>query len=96
MSVIGLVFNVCSRNGDTTFSLFGRFVDGAILKELCVALLCLSLRDGSCESSLACVSWVKKDEGGKLYLSVVDMANRTCSIRQKSSGLQLYNVPMLT
>ena len=52
VAVIGLVLDVCGGNRDTTLSLFRRFVDSAILEELCVALLCLSLRDGGCEGCL--------------------------------------------
>ena len=52
VAVIGLVLDVCGGNRDTTLSLFRRFVDSAILEELCVALLCLSLGDGGCEGCL--------------------------------------------
>lgn len=40
------------RNGDTSLSLLGGLVNGAILKEVGQALLGLSLGDGSRESGL--------------------------------------------
>jgi hypothetical protein len=52
VAVVGRVLDVGGRNSDTTLSLFGRLVDGAILEELCVALFCLSLGDGCCEGGL--------------------------------------------
>lgn len=52
MTVIGLVFNVCCRDRDTTFPLLGSFVDGAIVKEVRQAFLGLSLCDGSCQCGL--------------------------------------------
>lgn len=47
MSVVRRVFDVCRRNGNTTFSLFRCLIDGAIFEEVCQPLLGLSLRDSS-------------------------------------------------
>jgi hypothetical protein len=52
VTIRGLVFDMRSRDGDTTFPLFGSFVDGAIIEELCKTLLCLTLRYGSSQGSL--------------------------------------------
>lgn len=46
MSVRGLVFDMCGRDGDTTFSFFGSFVDSAIFEEFCQTFFCLSFGDG--------------------------------------------------
>lgn len=50
--VIGRVLDVGGRNRDTTLSLFRGLVDRAILEELRVALLGLTLGDGCCEGCL--------------------------------------------
>lgn len=55
VSRIRLIFNVCRRDSDTTFSFFGSFVNGAIFEEVCKTFLGLSLRDRCRESSLAVV-----------------------------------------
>jgi hypothetical protein len=52
VAVVGRVLDVGGSNGDTTLALLRRLVDGAILEELCVALLGLSLGDGGCEGGL--------------------------------------------
>lgn len=52
MSVIRLVLDMGRRDGDTSLSLFGGFIDGAIFEVFGIAFLCLSLRDGSCEGGL--------------------------------------------
>ena len=78
MSGVGRVFDVGSRNGDTTLALFRRLVDGAILEELCVALFGLSLGDGGCESCLILlVSYdlMARGKGMVVYLSVINVAD---------------------
>jgi hypothetical protein len=52
MPGVGLVLDMGGCDGDTTLALLGRLVDFAILEELCVALLGLSLGDGGCEGCL--------------------------------------------
>lgn len=52
MTVIGFVFNVRRRDGDTTRLFLGRFIDGGIIAEVGIALGGLVLGDGSSESSL--------------------------------------------
>lgn len=52
MSSVGLIFYVCRRDCDASLALLRRFIDSPILEVLSVAFLCLSLRDGSCESGL--------------------------------------------
>jgi hypothetical protein len=77
VAVVGRVLDVGGSNGDTTLALLRRLVDGAILEELCVALLGLSLGDGGCEGGLASsVSWfVAVGRQALVYLSVVDVAD---------------------
>ena len=48
VSIGGLVFDVSCRDCDTSLSLFGSFIDGAICEEFGEALLCLSFRYGGC------------------------------------------------
>jgi hypothetical protein len=55
MPVFGRVLDVCRRDGDTTFPLFGSLVDGAVFEELGEALFCLTLGDGCCEGRLAVI-----------------------------------------
>jgi hypothetical protein len=56
VAVVGLVLDVGRGDGDTTLALLGRLVDGAVLEELGVALLGLTLGDGGCEGGLEGVS----------------------------------------
>jgi hypothetical protein len=82
VAVVGLVLDVGGGDGDTTLALLRRLVDGAVLEELGVALLGLTLGDGSCEGCLHAISVcvVQRCSGAKeaLYLSVIDVANGTC------------------
>lgn len=50
--VVGGVLDVCGRDGDTTLALLRSLVDGAIVEVGGVALLGLTLGDGSCEGGL--------------------------------------------
>jgi hypothetical protein len=52
MPVIRLILNVCCCDGDTSFSLFGRFIDLSVVEELSHALLSLSLRYGGGQRGL--------------------------------------------
>jgi len=79
VSVIRLVLDVCSRDGDTSLSLFGSLVDGTILEELGVALFGLSLGDGSGQSSLGNVRHKHQYRRRQIYLSVIDVADGTCN-----------------
>jgi hypothetical protein len=81
MSGVGRVLDVGSCDGDTTLALFRCLVDGAILEELCVALLGLSLGDGGCEGGLCqLVSMVRgmRRQKAVLYLSVIDVTDGSC------------------
>lgn len=62
MPVVGRIFNVGRRDGDTTFPFLGSLVDGTILKEACKPFLRLPFGDCSCQGRLA----------------VIDMTNCTC------------------
>lgn len=79
MAGVGRVLDVGCGDGDTTLALFGSLVDGAILEELCKALLGLSLGDGGCEGSLCTISHETccggGGESGVVYLSVIDVAD---------------------
>ena len=55
VAVVGVVLDVSGRNRDTSLSLFGGFIDGAVVKVLCVALFCLPFRDRRCECSLSVI-----------------------------------------
>jgi hypothetical protein len=57
VAVLSCVLNVSSGNGDTTLSLFGSFVDGAIIEEIGETFLGLSFRDGCCEGGLSIISF---------------------------------------
>lgn len=59
MAGLGLIFDGCGVNGDTSGLLLGGLVDGAILDVLCPLLFSQELGDG----------------GGESCLSVVDMAD---------------------
>lgn len=52
MTVIGFVFNVSRRDGNTTGLLLRRLIDGSIVTEVGVTLGGLVLGDSSSESSL--------------------------------------------
>ena len=56
MPVVGGVLDVCGGDGDTTLALLRSLVDGAIVEVCGVALLGLTLGDGSCEGGLWIVS----------------------------------------
>lgn len=56
MAVVGVVFNVCGGDGDTSLPLLWCFVDGAIVKVLRVTLFCLSFRDCCCKGGLAVIN----------------------------------------
>jgi hypothetical protein len=55
-AVDGGVLDVCGGDGDTTLALLRSLVDGAIVEVCGVALLGLTLGDGSCEGGLWIVS----------------------------------------
>src|SRR3990172_3001482 len=55
MTFIGLVFNVSDIDRNPSLSFFGRFVDLIISHELCLALLCQNLGDGSGQGGLAMI-----------------------------------------
>lgn len=57
MPVFGLVLDVCGGDGDTTLSLLRGFIDGAVVEEICHALLSLSLCDGGSQSRLSYVNF---------------------------------------
>ena len=82
VAVVGLVLDVGGGDGDTTLALLRRLVDGAVLEELGVALLGLTLGDGGCERCLWAISVCSCGgaRGAKeaLYLSVIDVTNGTC------------------
>jgi len=52
VACVGRVLDVCSGDGDTTLSLFGGFVNGAIIEETGKSLFGLTLGNGSCEGCL--------------------------------------------
>lgn len=77
--VVGGVLNVGRGDGDTAFPLFGGLVDGAILKELGIALLCLTLGDGCGEGCLrARLDGGAGEAKGISCLSMVDVTDGTC------------------
>jgi hypothetical protein len=61
---LGGVFDVGGRNGDTTFPLFGGFVNGAIFEKLGEALGGLALGDSSCEGGLRWLVGSERRESG--------------------------------
>jgi hypothetical protein len=79
VAVLGLVLDVGGRDGDTTLALLGSLVNGAILEELCEALLGLALGDGSGEGRLHAISVGSAEAlgGEEANLAVVDVANGT-------------------
>ena len=79
VAVVGLVLDVGGRDGDTTLALLGSLVNGAILEELGVALLGLTLGDGSSEGGLHAISLGSGEAlgDGEANLAVVDVANGT-------------------
>ena len=56
VSLVGLVFDMCGGDGDTSFAFFGRFVDSAIFEVVGVTFFCLSFGYGCCEGCLLFVS----------------------------------------
>lgn len=88
VAILCLVLDVCRRNCDTSLSLFRRLVDGAIFQEFGESFLGLSFRYGSCEGCLYDVSRVQNHtvRGGKMYLSVIDVANSTCLLSALIDG----------
>lgn len=52
MPGVGLVLYVRRRDGDTTLSLFGGFIDGSIFKESGEAFLSLAFGDCCCQRGL--------------------------------------------
>lgn len=81
MPVVGGVLDVCGGDGDTTLALLRGLVDGAILEELGVALLCLTLGDGGCEGGLSRMlddDEGRGQEGGVSCLSVIDVTDGSC------------------
>lgn len=63
MSGIRLIFDVCCRNGNTTLSLFRRFINGAIFQKLRKALFCLSFGDGCGKGCLEGIRAVFDESG---------------------------------
>ena len=55
VTVVGGIFDVSSRDGDTTLALLGSLVDGGVVEEVGVALLGLALCDGGSEGGLAVI-----------------------------------------
>lgn len=47
MTRFGFIFEMCRRDGDTSFSFFGSFIDGAIFEKSSKTFLRLSFGDGS-------------------------------------------------
>jgi hypothetical protein len=87
MTVLGLVFDVGGGNGDTTLSLFGSFINGAVIEEVCEAFVCLSLRDGCSQCSLEESGYATMSSGGRpLYLSMINVANCACGALAKLSS----------
>jgi hypothetical protein len=80
MAGIGCVLDVCGGDGDTSLSLFGGLVDGAVIEILGEALFCLTLRDGCCEGCLyPKLDRVERGEFGRVScLSVIDVTNGSC------------------
>jgi hypothetical protein len=52
MLLLGSVFDVGCRDGDTTLALLGSLVDGTIVEEVGKTLFGLTLCDGGCEGGL--------------------------------------------
>lgn len=83
VAVVGLVLDVGSRDGDTTFPLLRSLVNGAILKKAGIALLCLSLGDGSREGGLGMIDQYNRylhlavywPLSISSYLSVIDVTD---------------------
>ena len=77
--VVRLVLDVRRRDRDAAFPLLGRFVDLAILEELRVALLRLSLGDGRGEGCLESCGQccAGRKEVPMAHLAVVDMSDCT-------------------
>ena len=52
MPLLGVIFNMCCCDSNTTLPFLGRFIDGSIVKEIGKALLSLSFRDGGGQCGL--------------------------------------------
>jgi hypothetical protein len=66
---IGRVFDMSCGDGDTTLSLFGRFINGAIVEEGSVSLFGLSFCDSCCEGSLVTLLDLRL----RMYAEVIEL-----------------------